>query len=134
MVDMGGDDDISDRSRVCHVIPRPEGRSKSQHIALVAEAESAWYNLALVANIKSQKKRILTNEKARLQNQATRSRLRTHARRFREALASGDRGAAESALRAACRAYDKAAEDGVIHKNNAANHKSRLWKQFNAAA
>jgi small subunit ribosomal protein S20 len=87
-----------------------------------------------MANIKSQKKRILTNEKARQRNLAVRSRLKTSARRFREALTSGDRAAAEAALLAACKAYDKAAADGVIHKNNAANHKSRLRKQFNAAA
>jgi small subunit ribosomal protein S20 len=87
-----------------------------------------------MANIKSQKKRILTNEKARLRNQATISALKTQARKFREALASGDRAVAESALLSACRAYDKAASDGVIHKNNAANHKSRLRKQFNSAA
>jgi small subunit ribosomal protein S20 len=87
-----------------------------------------------MANIKSQKKRILTNEKARLRNQTVTSRLKTQARKFREALASGDRAAAETALLAACKAYDKAAAAGVIHKNNAANHKSRLRKQFNAAA
>lgn len=87
-----------------------------------------------MANIKSQKKRILTNEKARVRNQATISALKTQARKFREALASGDRAVAETALLSACRAYDKAAAQGVIHKNNAANHKSRLRKQFNAAA
>ncbi|MFN2613716.1 MAG: 30S ribosomal protein S20 [Actinomycetota bacterium] len=87
-----------------------------------------------MANIKSQKKRILTNEKARVRNQAVRSRLKTQARRFREALATGDRAAAEKALLAACREYDKAAASGVIHKNNAANHKSRLRKLFNTAA
>ena len=87
-----------------------------------------------MANIKSQKKRIKTNELARQRNLAVRSRLRTQARRFREALASGDRAAAETALRSACRAYDRAAADGVIHRNNAANHKSRLRKQFNSAA
>lgn len=89
---------------------------------------------SLMANIKSQKKRILTNEKSRLANQAVRSRLRTSARRFREALASGDRVAAEAALLAACKAYDKAASAGVVHRNNAANHKSRLWKKFNSSA
>lgn len=87
-----------------------------------------------MANIKSQKKRILTNEKARQRNQTVSSRLKTEARKFREALASGDRGAAEAALVAACQAYDKAAADGVIHKNNAANHKSRMRKLFNSAA
>ncbi|HEX9712744.1 MAG TPA: 30S ribosomal protein S20 [Actinomycetota bacterium] len=87
-----------------------------------------------MANIKSQKKRILTNEKARVQNQATRSRLRTMARRFNETLAAGDREAAEKALREVCQAYDKAAEAGVIHKKNAANHKSKMWARFNAPA
>jgi small subunit ribosomal protein S20 len=87
-----------------------------------------------MANIKSQKKRILTNEKARERNLTVRSRLKTSARKFRETLASGDKAAAEAALLAACRAYDKAAADGVIHKNNASNHKSRLRKLFNSAA
>lgn len=87
-----------------------------------------------MANIKSQKKRILTNEKARVRNLAVRSRLRTYTRRFNEALASGDRAAAEAALQRACQSYDKAAEAGVVHKNNAANHKSKLWKKFNASA
>ena len=87
-----------------------------------------------MANIKSQKKRILTNEKARLRNQATRSRLRTLSRKFREALTAGDRASAEAALQAACRAYDKAASDGVIHANNAANHKRKLQKLLNSAA
>ena len=87
-----------------------------------------------MANIKSQKKRILTNEKARQRNQATASALKTSARKFREALASGDRAAAEAALLDACKAYDKAAATGVIHKNNAANHKSALRKRFNSSA
>jgi small subunit ribosomal protein S20 len=89
---------------------------------------------ARMANIKSQKKRILTNEKARVRNLATRSRLKTLARRFRETLAAGDRAAAEAALQEASRAYDKAASEGVIHKNNAANHKARLYKAFHSAA
>ena len=87
-----------------------------------------------MANIKSQKKRIKTNEVARQRNVATRSRLRTLSRRFREAMAAGDRAAAEAALREACRAYDKAAASGVIHKKNAANHKAKLTKSFNTAA
>lgn len=87
-----------------------------------------------MANIKSQKKRILTNEKARQRNLAVRSRLKTLSRKFREALAAGDKAAAEEAFKAACRAYDKAAADGVIHKNNAANHKAKLAAKFNTAA
>ena len=87
-----------------------------------------------MANIKSQKKRILTNEKSRQRNLAVRSKLRTYGRKFREALAAGDRAAAEAALKVALREYDKAAAAGVIHKNNAANHKSRLRKLFNQTA
>jgi len=87
-----------------------------------------------MANIKSQKKRILTNEKSRERNLAVRSRLKSQARKFRETLAGGDKAAAEKELLAACRAYDQAASAGVIHKNNAANHKSRLRKKFNSAA
>lgn len=87
-----------------------------------------------MANIKSQKKRILTNEKARVRNLAVRSQLKTYSRKFREALAAGDQAEAQKALDRACRAYDRAAEKGVIHKNNAANHKSRLRRAFNKSA
>ncbi len=86
-----------------------------------------------VANIKSQIKRNRPNERARERNVATRSKLRTTSRRFREALQAGDREKAQTALREALRAYDKAAASGVIHTNNAANHKSKLAKAFQAA-
>lgn len=86
-----------------------------------------------MANIKSQIKRNRTNEKARVRNVSTRSKLRTSSRRFREALKAGDREKAQVALREALRAYDKAAAAGVIHANNAANHKSKLTKAFQAA-
>jgi small subunit ribosomal protein S20 len=86
-----------------------------------------------MANIKSQKKRNRQNEVARVRNLSARSRLKTLTRRFRESLAAGDRDAARTALNAACRAYDKAVSAGVIHANNAANHKSKLQKAFNSA-
>jgi small subunit ribosomal protein S20 len=86
-----------------------------------------------MANIKSQIKRNRQNERRRVRNQAVRSLLKTNSRKFREALVAGDQGAAEQALRRACRAYDRAAAGGVIHANNAANHKSRLTKAFKAA-
>jgi len=79
-----------------------------------------------VANIKSQKKRILTNEKARLRNKAVKSALRTHVRKFREAVVAGDVEKAQEAARVACRALDKAASKGVIHSNQAANRKSAI--------
>jgi small subunit ribosomal protein S20 len=82
-----------------------------------------------VANIKSQKKRNITNEKARQRNVAVKSALKTAVRRVRTAATSGDAEAAAAALATAGKALDKAASKGVIHKNQAANRKSGLAKQ-----
>ena len=82
-----------------------------------------------MANIKSQIKRIRTNEKARLRNKAVKSELRTHIRRVREAIAGGDKDAATVALVTASKKLDKAVSKGVIHQNQAANKKSALAKQ-----
>jgi len=84
-----------------------------------------------VANIKSQKKRNLTNEKARVRNQAYKSELKTYVRKVREAIAGEDKDGAVSAFRVAARKLDKAVSKGVIHKNQAANRKSKLEKQIN---
>lgn len=79
-----------------------------------------------MANIKSQKKRNLTNEKARVRNKAVKSALRTHIRNFREAADAGDTEKAQEYARIANRALDKAAAKGVIHLNQAANRKSAI--------
>jgi small subunit ribosomal protein S20 len=79
-----------------------------------------------VANIKSQIKRIKTNEKARLRNKAVKSSLRTAVRRFREAADSGDGEQAVEAMRRASRQLDKAVSKGIIHRNQAANKKSAM--------
>ena len=79
-----------------------------------------------MANIKSQKKRILTNEKARQRNKAVKSALKTHIRKFREAAAEGDVEKAQELAKVACKALDKAATKGVIHANQAANRKSAV--------
>ena len=79
-----------------------------------------------MANIKSQLKRIKTNENARQRNRATRSALRTSIRRFREAADSGDTAKATELAQKASRALDKAVSKGVIHKNQAANRKSSI--------
>jgi len=84
-----------------------------------------------VANIKSQIKRIRTNEKARQRNKAVKSELKTYVRRVREAVAGGDKEAASTALVVAARKLDKAASKGVIHANQAANRKSALSKAVN---
>ena len=85
-----------------------------------------------MANIKSQIKRIGTNEKARLRNASVKSELRTMVRRVREAVAAGDAETSAKALAAAGRKLDKAVSKGVIHKNQAANRKSSLAKQVSA--
>ncbi|MDA2987729.1 MAG: 30S ribosomal protein S20 [Actinomycetota bacterium] len=82
-----------------------------------------------MANIKSQKKRILTNEKARLRNKDVKSSVKTAVRKFREAADAGDAAAATALAREATRALDKAASKGVIHKNQAANRKSSISKR-----
>ncbi|PIF01867.1 MAG: 30S ribosomal protein S20 [Propionibacterium sp.] len=79
-----------------------------------------------MANIKSQKKRIKTNEKARQRNKAVKSELRTHVRNFREAVAAGENEKAQELARVANRALDKAVSKGVIHANQAANRKSAI--------
>ncbi|MCB5275691.1 30S ribosomal protein S20 [Arthrobacter sp. SO5] len=85
-----------------------------------------------MANIKSQKKRILTNEKARLRNNAVKSELKTAIRAVNTAVESTDKDAAAVALVAAGRKLDKAVSKGVLHKNNAANRKSAISKKVNA--
>ena len=82
-----------------------------------------------MANIKSQMKRIKTNEKARLRNKSVKSSLKTSVRKFREAADAGDAAAATALLRDASRALDKAASKGVIHANQAANRKSAMAKR-----
>jgi small subunit ribosomal protein S20 len=84
-----------------------------------------------VANIKSQEKRIRTNERRRLRNQSVKSALRTAVRGFREALDAGDKDKAAELLAATSRKLDKAASAGVIHKNQAANKKSALSVALN---
>lgn len=84
-----------------------------------------------MANIKSQIKRNITNEKARVRNQAIRSAVRTEIRKFRETIEAGDKAAAEAQLRTASRALDKAVTKGVFHRNNAANKKSAMALAFN---
>ncbi len=65
-------------------------------------------------------------------NRANRSRLRTSLRRFRAALAGGNREAAQQMFRETVAALDKAAKKGAIHKNTASRYKSRLHARLNA--
>ena len=83
-----------------------------------------------MANIKSQIKRVKTNEKARERNKAVKSQVKTAIRRFREAAATGSEETPELQRKAA-KALDKASGKGVIHRNQAANRKSAMAQRLN---
>ncbi len=81
-----------------------------------------------MANIKSAAKRARQDRVRYARNRWYRSRSRTFVKKARAMLASGDRSAAEQAVLRACGALDRAAQKGVIHRNNAARRKSRLMR------
>lgn len=85
-----------------------------------------------MANIKSQIKRITTNEKARQRNVAIKSSVKTAIRKFREAADVGDKDKALKAQRDAAKKLDKAVTKGVLHANQAANKKSAIAKRANS--
>jgi small subunit ribosomal protein S20 len=89
-----------------------------------------------VPNIKSVKKDVIKSRKNHLRNVAAKSAMKTFAKKARLAIDSAAVGAAEQAesIRLACKAIDKTAERGIIHKNQAARRKSRLMKRANKAA
>ena len=84
-----------------------------------------------MANIKSQKKRILTNAKAAERNRAVRSEMKTRVKKAESTVGTDEN---EAAVRAAVKRLDAAASKGVIHKNTAARRKSRLMKRINACS
>ena len=81
-----------------------------------------------MANIKSQIKRVKTNNKAQARNKSVSSSIKTAVRKFREAVAKGDAATTTTELRAASKALDIAVSKGVIHRNTAANKKSSMAK------
>lgn len=81
-----------------------------------------------MANIKSAIKRNKQNEKRRVSNRIVRGRTRTFIKETRLAVQGNDQEAAMKSAELAISALDKAAQKGVIHKNNAARRKSRLVK------
>ncbi len=85
-----------------------------------------------MANIKSQIKRIRQNEKRRLRNRYFKGRARTFVKKARLSIQKGSLEEAIQATRLAVSALDKAAEKGILHKNNAARRKSRLMKRLAA--
>jgi small subunit ribosomal protein S20 len=84
-----------------------------------------------VANIKSQKKRILTDAKRAERNRAVRSEMKTRTKRAVETVGTDEN---DEAVRLAVKRIDKAVAKGVIHPNAAARKKSRLMKRVNTSA
>ena len=84
-----------------------------------------------MANIKSQKKRTATAEKARMRNKAVRSELKTAVKRVRAAVEANDAELAQAEANKAGKLLDKAASKGIIHKNQAAQRKSGVQKLVN---
>jgi small subunit ribosomal protein S20 len=85
-----------------------------------------------LANIKSQIKRNKQNEKRRMRNRVYRGQARTFVKNARVKLDEGDIETARKATLEAISVLDKAAEKGVLHKNNAARRKGRLMKRLHA--
>jgi len=79
-----------------------------------------------MAHGRSAKKRIRQNETRRVRNRAKTSALRTELKKAQAALAGGDKGAVEAALRLTNKLLDRAAAKRLIHRNEAARRKSRL--------
>jgi small subunit ribosomal protein S20 len=86
-----------------------------------------------LANIKSQIKRNKQNEKRRVRNRVYAGRARTFIKKAQQAIADGSQEQAAEATRLAISALDKAAEKGILHKNNVARRKSRLMKRLAAS-
>lgn len=79
-----------------------------------------------MANIPSAKKRAIQAEERRIRNKSRRTEMRTSIKRVLQAVKGGDQGQAQEAYRHAVRIIDRSANRGIIHKNKAARHKSRL--------
>ena len=85
-----------------------------------------------MANIKSAAKRAQSAKVRTLRNKSAMSRVKTTIKAVEAAVAANDAEAAKAALVVAVKTIDKAASRGILHKNNAANKKSRLTKMVNA--
>lgn len=87
-----------------------------------------------MANIKSAQKRARQTEKSRLHNMGLRSKMRTQIKNVVKAVEKGDKAAADAAFKAAVPVIDSMVNKGIVNKNKAARHKSRLNKMIKALA
>jgi small subunit ribosomal protein S20 len=104
--------------------------NRQEKTLLVLCALVVWRNGSL-ANSKSAAKRARVSERQRQRNRVFRSAARTYVRRAERLIADGDAESAALAVGNAMSTLDRAAIKGIIHKNNAARHKSRLMAKFN---
>ena len=87
-----------------------------------------------MANTPQARKRARQNEKRRQHNASLRSMVRTYIKRVQAEIAKGDQPSAQAAYNNAVPVIDRMADKGMIHKNKAARHKSRLNAQIKALA
>jgi small subunit ribosomal protein S20 len=87
-----------------------------------------------MANIHSQKKRILRAERERLENRRYTSAIKTYFRRLEKAIAEGEDDTAETEHRVLVKTIDKAVKSGALHRNNGARKKSRAARLRRGAA
>ena len=87
-----------------------------------------------MANIKSSKKDVISSKIAYEKNKANKSVLKTTLKKYDAALESGDKAAAQAAYTQAVKAVDKAVNNGLLHKNNAARKKSSMTLKMNKLA
>jgi small subunit ribosomal protein S20 len=85
-----------------------------------------------MANHLSAQKRARQTDRRTTRNRANTSGLRTQLRDMREAIAKGDKPAAEQIYRKTVSALDKAIQKGTLHENTASRYKSRLGKHVTA--
>jgi len=85
-----------------------------------------------LANIKSAKKRAIQSEKRRQHNASRRSMMRTFLKKVNAAIEAGEKEAAQQAFEKAVPVLDRYATKGLIHKNKAARHKSRIAAKIKA--
>lgn len=86
-----------------------------------------------MANIKSQKKRIVTSEAARLANKSKKSRIGTEIRKFREQISAKEFDKADESLKAIFSLIDRARLDNVYHANTASRKKANLARELHNA-
>ena len=87
-----------------------------------------------MANIHSQKKRILRSERERLENRRYTTTIKTYFRRLEAAVAAGDDATADAEHRERVRRIDKAVKAGALHRNTGARKKSRAARVRKATA